>query len=271
MEIIFYVFASGMGLIIGSFLNCLIWRLHTGESLDGRSHCPKCGQQINWYDNIPVLSFLLLRGRCRYCRKKISWQYPIVELTTGLLFLIAFARIFPKEAFLSPAYPFHPADFLVLFRDWFLIAVMVIVFIYDLRWYLILDVITLPAAAVLFLTNLGIMVLEGRAWPGLAYLLLSGIIGGSFFLLQFLVSRGRWIGGGDIRLGFLMGLALGWPGIMIALFLAYFLGSFVGLGLIASGKKEWGSKVPLGTFLSVATLAALFWGEQILNWYLNLF
>ncbi len=244
------------GLTIGSFLNCLIWRLHKNEGMLDRSYCPKCKKQIAWYDNIPVLSFILLRGKCRNCGKSISWQYPVVESITGMLFLLAYLN--------PPLNPLPRGDFLIVFRDWFLISVMIVIFIYDLRWYLILDKITLPSCAIIFLLNF----LLGISWQNM---LISGIIGSSFFLIQFLISKGKWIGGGDIRLGLLMGLALGWPYVVLAIFLAYLIGSFVGVGLILSGKKQWGSKVPLGVFLSTATIITLFWGEMILNWYFGLF
>ena len=243
------------GTMIGSFLNCLIWRLHKKETILGRSYCPRCRHRIAWYDNIPVLSFLILSGRCRHCRGSISWQYPIVELVTGALFVVAF--MLNHE--LVSGFRFLP-----LLKYWFIISVMIIVFIYDLRWYLILDIVTLPACLVVFFLNL----ILGIEWQNMLF---SGIIGGGFFWLQFVVSRGRWIGGGDIRLGLLMGLVLGWPGIITALTLAYFSGSIVGIGLIISGKKKMGSKIPMGVFLSAAAISVLFWGENILNWYLRTF
>lgn len=177
----------------------------------------------------------------------------MVELAVGILFVIAFMR--------------HPmsletSDVLIIFHDMFIISVMVIIFIYDFRWYLILDIITLPACAIILIFNLFLGI---SLWN----LVFSGIIGSSFFLLQFIISRGKWIGGGDIRLGLLMGLTLGWPNILVAIFLAYFMGSFVGIGLLLSGKKKWGSQIPLGIFLSTATIITLFWGGQILNWYLD--
>ena len=276
--ILFFVFIFGA--VIGSFLNCLIWRLHTGEGPGGRSYCPKCRAKIGWYDNIPVLSFILLKGKCRACGKKISWQYPVVELITGFLFVLAFYKNFSATGEFALSGQFSIFNFqslftfyflLFTFKDWLFIAVMIVIFIYDLRWYLILDVVTLPAAAILLLLNMAIVFLSGAGWGGLRGYLISGIIGGSFFLFQFIISRGRWIGGGDIRLGLLLGLALGWPNVLIAIFLAYFMGSFVGLGLIISGRKQWSSKIPLGTFLSTAAVVTLFWGNNILNWYLGLF
>jgi len=254
---IILAFVFLFGLIIGSFLNCLVWRLRTGESLLGRSYCPKCRKQIAWHDNLPVASFILLSGKCRECGQSISWQYPAVELATGVLFVIAY--------YLSYELRVTSYEFIVqLLRDWFLISVMMVIFVYDLRWYLILDIVTLPACLAVLILNLA---LSFDLWN----LLVSGIIGSGFFLLQFLISGGKWIGGGDIRLGLLMGLALGWPGVIAAIIISYFLGSLVGLGLIAAGKKRWGSEIPLGVFLAAGTIIDLFWQERILDWYWNLF
>ncbi|MFH0892316.1 MAG: prepilin peptidase [Candidatus Falkowbacteria bacterium] len=260
MSYIILILIFIFGTMIGSFLNCLIWRLHKKETILGRSYCPHCRQKIAWYDNIPILSFMVLRGRCRHCRQSISWQYPVVELITGILFVMSFNVNFQFSAYSQ----YSISDVLSLIKFWFILSVMIIVFIYDLRWYLILDIVTLPACAFVFLINLAL----GMNWQNL---LISGIIGGGFFLLQFAVSRGRWIGGGDIRLGLLMGLSLGWPGIITSLTLAYFIGAFIGLGLIAAGKKKLGSKVPMGVFLSVAAIITLFWGEGIVEWYLETF
>jgi len=245
------------GLIIGSFLNCVIWRLYKEEKITGRSYCPKCRHQLAWYENIPVFSFLFLRGKCGHCQGRISWQYPLVELITAMLFSCSFYLI-------SAQFPISNFQFLIsLFKYWFLISIMIIIFVIDLRWYLILDIITLPACLIIFIVN----ILLGQNWLNL---LISGIIGGSFFLLQFLISKGKWIGGGDIRMGLLMGLALGWPNVIVALMLAYLLGSIIGLSLILIGKKKWGSQVPMGIFLSTATVIALFFGGRIMAWYLGL-
>jgi len=106
----------------------------------------------------------------------------------------------------------------------------------------------------------------GFEWKNL---LIAGIIGGSFFLLQFIISRGKWIGGGDIRLGVLMGFSLGFPHVLVAIFLAYFIGSIISIFLVIGGNKKWGSKIPLGIFLSFASIVVLFWGDEILDWYLK--
>jgi len=249
-EFIVFIF----GLLIGSFLNCLIWRLHTGESMMGRSYCPKCRAQLAWFENIPLFSWLFLRGHCRHCGRSILWQYPAVELATALLFVLALRVNLAAEIF-SPWQ---------LARDIFLICVLIIIFVIDLRWYLILDKVTLPASALV----LGLNIYLGGDWK---YLLLSGIIGAGFFYAQFVLSRGRAVGGGDIRLGLLMGFALGFPGIIEALAIAYLIGAPVGIALILLGKKGMKSEVPMGTFLTVATLIVLFYGEALLKWYVGIF
>ncbi|MEA3449548.1 MAG: prepilin peptidase [Patescibacteria group bacterium] len=249
-----YIFIFILGTIIGSFINCLIYRLHEKKSMGGRSFCPKCKHQIAWYDNIPVLSFVFLKAKCRYCKQKISWQYPVVELVTGILFLIIFILNYKTSLILNTQY------LILLLRNWFIIAIMTIIFLYDLKYYLILDKITLPSIMIFSAINLYL----GMNWQNL---LISAIIGGSFFLIQFVVSKGRWIGGGDIRLGVLMGVILGWPMVILAIFIAYISGSVVSVGLIITGKKQWGSQVPLGIFLTTATIIVLFWGEIIWNWY----
>lgn len=260
MDILLVIFSLLFGLIIGSFLNCLIWRLYEGESMFGRSHCRSCKKVISWYDNLPVLSYFLLGGKCRHCKKHISWQYPIVELVVGMLFMFSFWKLSQKFGAIE-LWTFN--NFLVLLRDWFLISVLTIIFVMDLRWYVILDKVSLVAAFFLLVINLYL----GISWQSL---LISATIGIGFFLIQFIISRGRWIGGGDIRLGLLLGFALGWPYILAIIFLAYMIGSIFGILLLVAGKKQWGSKVPLGTFLSIAALIVLFYGQVIINWYLKL-
>ncbi|MFA6215776.1 MAG: prepilin peptidase [Patescibacteria group bacterium] len=238
------------GLAIGSFLNVVILRLKNRRSfLRGRSFCPKCKKKIVWYDNIPLLSFLLLAGRCRNCRKKISWQYPLVELITALIFI--------WEYFL---FGLTLKFFMTLIVSIFLL----IIFVYDLKYYLILDRVTIPAMVIAFLANL---------FLGLGFLnLISGaIIGAGFFAFQFFISRGKWVGDGDIRLGALMGLILGWKLLLVALFLAYLIGAIFGLILIAKNKKKMSSAIPFGPFLTFATFVTIFYGRNLLNWYLNLF
>ena len=251
MNTIFLIFIFILGAILGSFLNALIWRTRVGMSvMKGRSQCTNCNNQLRAFELIPVFSFLLQRGKCRHCLEDISWQYPIVELATGLLFVLTYTI-------------FQPDMIAVLF-GWFLVVILMFIFVYDLRYQLILDRITLPAIAI-------VLVYQGIRDPAAWWIYVLGfLIGGGFFLLQFVVSKGRWIGGGDVRLGALMGAVLGWQLVLVALMLAYVVGAIVSLILVALKKKTMASTTPFGTYLVLATLAALYWGDNILTWYLSL-
>jgi len=277
--IVFLVFI--LGLVIGSFLNVVIWRLETDESfVTGRSHCPKCRKDLGALDLIPILSYLFLRGKCRYCRKKISWEYPLVELITGLLFCFVWIRHggFINSAEFSIFLPamltqalqagnFQFSNILLLIRDWVLVSSMIVIFVFDFKHYLISDKVIYFTAASLIIFDLALFFLGQLAIADLVSFLLAGVFGILFFLIQFVVSHGRWIGEGDIRLGFLMGLALGWPGILWALFLAYFLGAIVGGILMIIDWKKIKSAIPFGPFLVIGTLVILFYGETLINWY----
>ncbi len=242
------------GLIVGSFLNAIIYRLSVGQSVTaGRSYCPECKHVLAPRDLVPVLSFMVLRAKCRYCRTPISWQYPIVELATAFAFVLAYMQIAPNGLMLGD-------NGLRLMLYWIYAAFLIVIFVYDLKHYLILDAVIIPAAIIALIGGIALH------QPVLS-MLLAGIVAAGFFGVQFFVSRGRWIGGGDIRLGFLMGLILSWPHVVIALMLAYVLGSCIGIALILAGKKKFGSQLPFGTFLTIATYIVLLYGDQIFNWY----
>ena len=236
---------------MGSFLNVLVFRTHDEQPFfRGRSKCIKCEVPIAWYDLIPVLSFFLLRKRCRNCKSAISWQYPLVELVTGLLFLGLWLR------------PDFAIEYLV--RDSIFTIFLIVLFVYDLKYQLLLDRFTIPAMIAALLLNLFLGV---PVWS----MLVGAIVLGGFFLGQYWISKGKWIGDGDIRMGALMGLMLGLEHGLVALFLAYVLGATVGLILIVSKKAKMHTQIPFGTFLALTTFVSLLWGEQIVNWYLNLF
>lgn len=240
-----------LGLMVGSFLNAVIYRLHAKVSfLRGRSYCPHCKHTLATKDLLPVISFVMLRGRCRYCRKAISWQYPLVELATALAFLLLYGTFgLGVELFVYFVYT----------------AFLIIMFVYDLRYYLILDKVSLP---LMLVAALGSWLLL-RVDP--LQLLYGAVAVGGFFLLQFMLSRGKWIGGGDIRLGVVMGLMLGWPQVLVALFIAYCFGSVVGIGLVLTRQKRWQSQVPFGTFLTAATFAGFFLSDRVVQYYIDLF
>jgi len=259
MTITLQVFIFIFGIIVGSFINAVLWRLRTKESfVFGRSYCPRCQHELFAIDLLPLFSYLLLRGRCRYCRNKISWSYFIIELVMGVMFLLAAQRLLPSDLLqLSAESLSH------LLLTWYLLAVLTVVFVFDLRYMLILRSVTLPAAILAAAANLAL----GMSWQKI---FLGIVVCAGFFWLQRLLSGGRWIGGGDVQLGILMGAALGFPIVLVAMFLSYIVGAVFGVALLSLQHKGWKSELPFGTFLSAATAACLLYGQHILNWYFGL-
>ncbi|MDR3583029.1 MAG: prepilin peptidase [Candidatus Pacebacteria bacterium] len=257
-----------LGLIVGSFLNVLVYRLHTAEDIVwDRSRCPRCHHVIGWYDNVPVVSFVLLKARCRNCKKKISWQYPLVEIGTGVMFALAGAYFFNVG---DPA-SWGPVIYLlgVLFA-------LVAIFVYDALYLEIPDIVLWPAVvwvlAFGFFFSWNMVSLKENIFD---IAMLSRFLGAAaafaFFWLMARVSREKWMGMGDAWLVLLLGLILGWPRILLALFLAFLIGSIYGIMLIAVGKYTLKSRVPFAPFLVLGTLIALFFYAPIVGWYLGLF
>jgi len=260
----FYSIIFLLGLATGSFLNCVIYRLEKRTTfLEGRSYCPKCKHTLSWQDLIPVFSFLILKGKCRYCSQKISWQYPLVELATAILFVLVINNQLPTINFqnlLSTFYFLVSSSFLI------------IIFVYDLKHYIIPDKVIYPAILVAIIW-LGLNSIFFNTNPK-SYLLnyiFSALGAATFFLAIVLVSKGKWMGRGDIKLAFLMGLFLGFPNILVALFEGFLMGAIIGVVLIITGKKTLKSEVPFAPFLVGGTFLALFWGKKIISWYLNFF
>ncbi len=248
-------------LIFGSFLNCLIWRLKSNESVWGRSYCPKCRKQISWYDNIPLFSFAFLKGKCRNCKKKISWQYPLVEFFFALIILFLFVSLEPSlNLFKILSY-----DFLNLFlRDFIFIFILAVIFVYDFNWQEVPMLILWPGIAIMIFFSwfFGVNIFT---------ILIATALSASFFLAQFLLTKGRGIGEGDIWIGALIGARLISLGdISLAIFSSYMIGASVAIFLLIRGKKKIKSKLPLGPFLVLGTLISLFFSEAILNWYFSL-
>lgn len=251
-----------IGACTGSFLNVAIFRTHGGESVvRGRSKCRVCEEPLGVGDLVPVLSYLRLRGRCRSCHAVISWQYPAVELATGFLFILFYLMVATRgDDNLGLLYMG-----LYVLRYWVFATYLVIIFLYDLRHMLIIDRFTLPAMIFAILMNLWLGTVP--AWS----LLVGALVLAGFFWIQFAISKGTWVGGGDIRMGAMMGFMLGLEQGLVALFLAYVFGAIVGVVMMASGKATRKTPVPFGSFLAVATILTLFAGESMLAWYLNLF
>lgn len=251
MILILYSTIFILGAVVGSFLNACIWRVHVHKDVvSDRSECIQCHTKLQAKHLVPILSYVFLQGKCHACKKHISWQYPLVEFILGILFVLAYVYI-------------QSLSFELLFV-WFVLSICMFIFVYDLRYQLILDRITLPAIVLILSYNIYIN-------PQLWWIyLFGGILGGGFFLLQYLVSRGRWIGGGDIRLGVLMGVLLGWKLLIVALFIAYVFGATVSLILIAMKKKTLASTTPFGTYLIIGTVVSYVVGEALLQWYIQL-
>jgi leader peptidase (prepilin peptidase)/N-methyltransferase len=279
------------GLCVGSFLNVVIERLPRGEDIvRGRSRCPQCGHELAGRDLIPLLSFALLRGRCRYCREPISVQYPLVELVTGALFAVGGVSMCQcvNVSTLISALPF------ILYSS-FLIPVFAI----DLKHGIIPDRIVFPAIALVGgFRVIGVIWGIGEMWGKLRndvgglgpYLLntdffrhhawfelrpfLFTLVGSfilySFFFILHSLFRGRALGGGDVKLAFLVGLITGFPSMIVAVFSAFLTGAIISVILMMLGKKKFGETIPFGPFLVIGTYVALFWGDDIINWYLRL-
>lgn len=243
-----YIAAAVLGASLGSFCNVVIYRLKAGDSpARGRSYCPKCRHELAAIDLVPIVSWLALRGRCRYCHQPISKQYPAVELAmAGLAWLMVWRFGLSPEALVGIV----------------LSAFFLIIFVYDLKHQLILDRVSLPAAAI----ALGGSLLIGR--PVLS-VLLGGLVGSGFFLAQYVLSRGRWIGGGDIRLGLVLGFALGWPLVLVCLVVSYLGGALVVAPMLLARRRSWSSLIPFGTFLTVGGVITFVWGNTLLDWYLR--
>jgi leader peptidase (prepilin peptidase) / N-methyltransferase len=238
-----------LGLVVGSFLNVVIARLPDRRSLWApASACPGCGNAIAWHDNVPLVSFIALRGRCRACAAPISWRYPIVEGATALLFGLAWI-VFGGSL----------VDFTVAAA---LLAALVAVTAIDLRYQIIPDAITLPGV----LAGLVASVASHRvSWMESA----GGILlGAGLFVAVIVLSRGG-MGGGDLKLGAMLGAFLGWKAVIVALFIAVVLGGVSAIALLASGRLARKDAIPFGPFLAVGGAMALFWGNAIVAWYLG--
>lgn len=246
ITLLFYAIVFLYGIVIGSFLNVCICRMPEGESLLPSSHCMSCGHKLHWYDLFPLFSWLLLRGRCRYCGEKISFQYPLIEAVNGILYVVVFM-----------ANGISVTSILYCLMASALIVISVI----DERTYLI------PPACNVFLLLVGIGVCIADREQLAAHLIGMFSISVPLSLL-YLLSKGRAIGGGDIKLMASVGLILGWQNTVLAFFLACILGSVIHLLRIKLTKAE--HMLAMGPYLSAASFLAALFGEQMIGWYLGL-
>lgn len=242
------------GLIIGSFLNVCIYRLPREESIVWpASHCPRCGTSIRVWENIPLVSFLFLKGRCRYCSEKISWRYPLIELSNavGYLFIV-----------LIFGYTLSAAIYALLYS-----TLLVVTFI-DFDYQIIPDEITLPGMVV------GLIAASTVLPPGFVSALAGLLVGGGLFYLAAVLSR--WIlrrdgmGGGDIKLIAMIGAFLGWRGMLLTIFLGALSGTVVGLFQILFLGQKRENPIPFGPFLALGACVSALFELEILRWYFSL-
>jgi leader peptidase (prepilin peptidase)/N-methyltransferase len=249
-EFLIFVF----GICIGSFLNVCIYRLPESKSIvHPRSMCPRCGTLIASYDNIPILSYMVLRGKCRYCGARISFRYPLIEFISG---------IFPVGVFMK-----YGLSVEALIYYTFIATLLVITFI-DIDHQIIPDVISLPGIPIFFAASF--------ALPDITLVesILGVLIGGgSLWIvaqLYYVLTRKEGMGGGDIKLLAMMGAIIGWKGVLFTIFVASAIGTVVGILVMLKTRTSMKLKVPFGPFLAIGAIAYIFLGPQLMAWYFNL-
>ena len=265
------------GLCLGSFVNALVWRLHeqskpSGKHTkfkpnelsisQGRSMCPNCKHILAWNDLVPVLSWLSLGGKCRYCHKPISRQYPLVEASAAASFVFSY-WFWPSTL--------EGAEY-VVFGLWLVILTGLIAeLVYDLKWMILPDRVTFPLYYLAFAMTSIRVIDSGEPVKAIINAILAVLIGGGLFYLIFQVSQGKWIGGGDVKLGFLIGLVLAQPNLaFLYIFIAAVLGSAVSLLLLVSRRLKPSSVIPFGPFLIVGAYITVLFGQDIWQWYRDL-
>jgi leader peptidase (prepilin peptidase) / N-methyltransferase len=245
---------AAMGLLIGSFLNVCILRIPAGLSIvRPASRCPRCGHLLAWFENIPVLSFIVLGRRCRQCGAPISWQYPLIELVTCAIFVAATLQF---------GLSWLLASRLVLACS------MIVLFMIDLRHRILPNAITLPGIVVGFAFSL-------VADPGWVASLIGLAVGGGILLLiaeaYYRIRHEDGLGMGDVKMLAMIGAFLGWKGMLLTLVLSSLVGSLVGVGLIVTRRGDMKYALPFGTFLAAAAVVAIFAGDSILRWYFSFY
>jgi len=261
--LIFFIFLIGTS--IGSFLNVLIDRLPQDKKITGRSECDYCHHKLSWRDLIPILSFFILKGRCRYCSKKISCQYPLVEILAGLMFVFVFVFLQIKD---NQYQIINLRYWLLVISYWGLISCFMVVFFSDVKYHLISDYILWAFFIFSFLFNL---INFNHFQLFLTNLIPSGFIVAFPIWLIYFLSKERAMGLGDVYLSAILGFLLGWQKGFLALYLAFILGGITGISLITFGRKKLKSKIAFGPFLVIGALVMLFWGEIILNWLIKIY
>lgn len=255
-----------IGAAVGSFINVIIFRSVTGEQwVAGRSHCDFCQQELAWFDNIPLLSFFVLKGKSRCCGRELSISHPVIEVLTGSLFV---------WWYWGWSFFFHltQTPFRVLQLTFWLAVgiILLMIVVIDFAYMVIPDelvglLVLLALAYRVVLTAGGIM--EGMDF---IYLLVSAVAASAALGALWLGTKGKGIGLGDVKLAAPLALLVGWPNILVALFMSFMVGAVVGVGLLATGQAKLGQPIPFGPFLVIGTLIALVFGTDLITWYVSL-
>ncbi len=260
-KIIIIAWVFLIGLAGGSFVNALVWRLKNRRNfVSERSICPKCEHVLAWYDLVPVLSWLSLLGRCRYCSAKIE-DSPIVEVFTGLAFVVSYMW-WPYE--LS-----NVAEVIWL-GLWFVqVVCLMALAVFDMRWMILPNKLLLPMSSLAVLQGFYRVIVFGEGWSVILSMLAGFMVGGGFFYFIFAISNGRWIGGGDVKMGAYMGLLLGPVMVLLAIMSAFYMASLLLLPLFLLKKVTRKSKIPFGPFLIAGLFIVMVFGEEISSFARN--
>jgi len=255
------VFAFGA--IVGSFLNVCIHRMPRDQSIvRPPSHCPSCDRPIRWWDNIPLVSYVVLRGRCRHCQARISPRYFLVELLTAFLFLASWLKYRDESLPLAAIY-------------WLLLAGFIAATFIDFEHYIIPNEITVGGlAAGLVISAVYPALHQAETWlGGLAWSALGAVVGGGVLLAVALLGekifKKEAMGMGDVKLLAAIGAFLGWQAALFSVFASSLVGGVVGLTLVLAGGKEWSSRIPYGPYIVFGAVLWMFWGPELVRWYLN--
>jgi prepilin signal peptidase PulO-like enzyme (type II secretory pathway) len=262
--IILFVF----GLAIGSFLNVVATRydgehfLFGAKLIGGRSHCEHCKKTLRWFELVPLVSFVAQGGRCRSCKTRLSVQYPVVELISGLIFVFVPLAV-GVDGLIASA--IAAALWIAIFEA------LLVMSLVDIRLGIIPDEISIFLGAIGVVLMLIPLALFGGQGSGIALAqILGAAVAGIFFALLIAVTRGKGMGMGDLKLAIPLGLIFGWPDIVLVLMLSFVIGAIAGLFAIAHGKNTMKGTLPFGPFLALGGAIVFFWGSQIIGWYLSL-
>jgi prepilin signal peptidase PulO-like enzyme (type II secretory pathway) len=262
MEILLGIIIFVFGLSFGSFVNMLVYRTAVRYKLiskskflisnKDRSFCDYCGKQLSWYENVPVFSWLILKGKTKCCHKKLPVSYPVTELITGLLLILNF------QFLISNFQNFNLQFFLIGLISSIIVVLLMFSAVFDWKYMILPDFSTIILIIIAFL---GVVFDE----PNIIPYLLSALLSSGFLLILNLITKGKGMGMGDVKFAIFMGLFLGYPKIIVAFYVAFIVGAIYGLGLMVFKKANKKSQVPFGPFLILGTLVAWWWGNLIIK------